>query len=111
MKNQRYVNHSEEGQDKKSLNRRKFIIYSAAAGAGFTALAAGAEHLSDFLQAPTAYGKETSSASEDLSRVVTVRGNDLYDESGNPKKQKIEWLLNAGISSLFGMENTADAWR
>jgi uncharacterized protein (DUF362 family) len=99
------------GSGSRKINRKKFIMYSAATGAGLAAFAAGGRHLAGFLGTPLAQGAEPSTISSDKSRVIIVRSDDLFNDANNLKRQKTELMLNAGIGSLFGVEKPELAWR
>lgn len=101
----------DRGKIKARVNRRDFILYSAAAGAGVVTLASGLKGMIDRSGTPPAYGAEESPISPDTSRVVIARADELFDYDQSPIKQQTEWMLNAGISSLFGVENPTRALR
>ncbi len=93
------------------LSRRNFVLYSAAAGAGLVAIASGLKSMPNSPRAARAYGAEEPRPPSGTSRVIIARANDLYGDDQNPMKQETGWMLNAGIGSLFGVENPIDGLR
>ena len=48
---------------------------------------------------------------ERRSRVVLVRHPDALDKNHNPNAKVIQHMLDEGIKTLLGIEDTVDAWR
>jgi uncharacterized protein (DUF362 family) len=111
MSTERDKRADERGKIKGGVNRRDFILYSAAAGAGLVAAGAGLKKLTGLPAASSAYAQKMMRAAKDKSRVVVVRSDDLFDYAQEPSREKTEWMLSAGMGSLFGVENTADGWK
>ena len=102
---------SQDGNTKESrFGRRKFVLYSAGAGAGLIAFASGGRHIVGALGAPAAEG-EGPAAAPDVSRVVVARSEDLFGNGNAPQRKQTERMLTAGIKALFGVEEPTRAWR
>jgi uncharacterized protein (DUF362 family) len=93
---------------KKALDRREFLAGSAGAGLGLAALAAGGATLSQFVAGSRA---EAAQASSGRSRIANVRNEKVFKSGGEPDAEQVAWMLAAGMSSVFDLDDPSIAWR
>ncbi len=99
-------------QDKEdTLDRRRFILRSAGAGAGLIALGSGARLASSLLADPSAHAAEMAHSPSGASRVVLVKNDGVFRSGDAPDRAQTEWMLTAGMGALFDVEDPVVAWR
>ena len=101
---------NEQGKRDK-LDRRKFILRSAGAGAGLIAFASGGRFASRLMAQPSTPAAEAATNPPDKSRVVLVRNDDVFRSGNTPDREQTAWMLTAGMGALFQLEDPSDAWR
>ena len=80
-----------------SINRRQFLIGASAAALGAKLRLSGQE--------PAAPVKASK------SRVVLVRDINVLDDSGKPRYEVVQDMLDAGIKALTGLPDPQSAWK
>ncbi|RJP65536.1 MAG: DUF362 domain-containing protein [Candidatus Abyssobacteria bacterium SURF_17] len=93
------------------INRRKFLSYAAGTGAGLVALAAGGKHVAHMLAAAPSSEPRLPGLPNDRSRVVIARSSDLFAANGSLQEAEVAATLDAGMKTLFGVEDAMQAWR
>lgn len=89
------------------IGRRKFLAYTASAGAGLLVTAAGISRAEHILAA--ASDQTVSAVGE--SAVVVVRSGRLFSEGENPGQRQVREMLVSGMENLFGTKDTTAALR
>ncbi|UCD57606.1 MAG: DUF362 domain-containing protein [Candidatus Hydrogenedentota bacterium] len=111
MEAERHSDSDIASEKEKGLNRRKFLTYSAGAGAGLMAFAAGSGYVARVLAAPPARATGRLLAAPETSRVIVTRCDSLFAKGKGPEKKQVGWMLDAGIRNLFDVQDSAKVWR
>jgi hypothetical protein len=82
---------------KKTISRREFIQVGAA-GVSAAALAA-------------AWPRTLGAQATGKSRVVLIRDKDVLDESGAPRADAVQRMLDEGVKTLLGEKEAVAAWK
>jgi uncharacterized protein (DUF362 family) len=101
-------NTNEQG---KAFDRRKFMLYSAGAGAGLLALASGGNQVVRLLTTSSAVTTSVHPSVPDSSRVVVIRNENIFSVGQAPEKNQVGKMLDTSIRNLFDVEDSQMAWR